>query len=128
METDLRRNKNYFIKRMITKNIVSFNENEIKQEDYKKIKAKFEEINGDYLDSNITEEEFNYLLEKSNLIFNFLANLEYVSKMFEKYIYLREDSINFSNSFSNSKNSDSNDISLFSKKFSAMLLEIGCVI
>jgi len=62
--------------------------------------------------------------------------LEYVSKMWEKYTFLREDSVNNinnnnqnnSNSFSNSKNSDTSDISLFSKKFSAMLLEIGCVI
>jgi hypothetical protein len=63
--------------------------------------------------------------------------LEYVTKMWEKYIFLREDSTNNinhytnqnnSNSFSNSKNSDTSDISLFSKKFSAMLLEIGCVI
>jgi len=31
----------------------------------KRKKAKFEEINGDTLDSNITEEEFNYLVQKS---------------------------------------------------------------
>ena len=109
-----------------------FMDNEHKSLEYKKKKAKFEEINGEYLDSNITEEEFNYLIDKSkiNLIKKPKANLEYVSKMFEKYTYLREDSmnnINNSNSFNNSKNLETNDISLFSKKFSAMLLEIGCV-
>ena len=31
----------------------------------KKKNAKFEEINGDTMDSNITEEEFNYLVQKS---------------------------------------------------------------
>lgn len=31
----------------------------------KKKKAKFEEINGNTLDINITEEEYNYLIERS---------------------------------------------------------------
>ena len=60
-----------------------------------------------------------------------LANLEYVSKMFEKYTFLREEAnplMATNSSFSSSRINETADISLFCKKFSAMLLEIGCVI
>jgi hypothetical protein len=50
--------------------------------------------------------------------------------MFEKYTFLREDAnslMSTNNSFSSSRIYDTADISLFCKKFSALLLEIGCV-
>jgi hypothetical protein len=51
--------------------------------------------------------------------------------MYEKYTFLREESnplLSTNNSFSSfSKVNEASDISLFCKKFSAMLLEIGCV-
>lgn len=56
----------------ILKNSESFNiiEYYSSNEYIKKKKAKFDEINGDTFDSNITEEEFNYLVQKSNLKIN----------------------------------------------------------
>ena len=42
---------------------MTFSENEPRSLEYKKIKAKFDEINGEYMDSNITEEEFNLILK-----------------------------------------------------------------
>ena len=65
-----------------------FMDNEHKSLEYKKKKAKFEEINGEYLDSNITEEEFNYLIDKSKInlekdlnltAFKILKKLEYLN-------------------------------------------------
>jgi len=50
--------------------------------------------------------------------------------MYEKYTFLREDSnppISSNFSFSSCRYNEGSDISLFCKKFSAMLLEIGCV-
>lgn len=51
--------------------------------------------------------------------------------MYEKYTFLREESnplLSTNNSFSSfNKLNETSDISLFCKKFSAMLLEIGCV-
>ena len=51
----------------IIKNSCSFNNNDhySSLEYMKKKRAKFDEINGDTLDSNIKEEEFNYLVQKS---------------------------------------------------------------
>lgn len=51
--------------------------------------------------------------------------------MYEKYFFLREENnplLSTSNSFSSTKMTDNNDTFLFCKKFSSMLLEIGCVI
>lgn len=51
--------------------------------------------------------------------------------MYEKYTFLREETntmMNSNLSYSSCKYSEGSDISLFCKKFSAMLLEIGCVI
>lgn len=50
--------------------------------------------------------------------------------MFEKYTFLREEAnplMTTNSSFSSSRINETADISLFCKKFSAMLLEIGCV-